>query len=200
MVEPDRGGQDQQPCANAGPEPFRGAGTVAFQREQILEGLEHRRDPLSDPAQVGTAAGRFVQPARPDHRAADRGDLPLEGSADIALVADDDLAAAKTARQQLQGDLPLLLVGASELGPAWGAVHRADQVQAHAPEKPRVAAAVAVAGALAKAGATDRLQRAGALDRGRVQQHEVVVVAGAAAGEHPASQSMLSRSARRRLR
>jgi hypothetical protein len=48
-----------------------------------------------------------------------------------------------------------------------------------------MAAAPAIAGPLAKRRAADGLERAPALDRGRVQQHQVVVVAGAGGSKDP---------------
>ena len=117
-----------------------------------------------------------MRPPKTGHR-------PLEPLADIALVADHDLAPAQRARQELERHLALSLVGPAQLGPAGSAVEGADKVQAHAPEKARVAAAPAITAAVAQGRAAHRLQRSSALDRGRVEQHQVIVIAGALGGE-----------------
>src|SRR5437773_2711222 len=57
-------------------------------------------------------------------------------------------------------------------------------VQAEAPEVAAVACAVAVVGGVGELAAAGRLEAARALDRGRVDQHEVVVEARAFAREH----------------
>src|SRR6266540_204440 len=182
VVEPDAGGQGQQPRADALPEPLGRACAVTLQGEQILEGLEDRLDALADEAEEGAAA-RLVLASRANHAAPERGHGALEVSSGIALVADHGLSALKAARQELQGHPALRALGRTQDGRARGAIEGARQVQAHAPEVARVALAPAVSAAGAELRAAGGLGRAPALHRGGVQQHQVIVESGAALGE-----------------
>jgi hypothetical protein len=97
--------------------------------------VKDRLDALADAARVGPAARGLVLAGRAHDLAAQVGDCALEVAPDIALVADDQLAPAQAARQQLQGHLALPLVGPAQLGPARGAIQGAGKVQAHAQKK-----------------------------------------------------------------
>src|SRR5918995_52070 len=50
-VEPDVGGQGQQPLGDPDPEALNGVRAVVFQAELVFEGVEDGLDPLADPAQ-----------------------------------------------------------------------------------------------------------------------------------------------------
>src|SRR5215218_10254137 len=50
-VEPDRGGQGEQPLADADPDPAQGAATVLLQPKLVFEGVDDRLDPLAHPTQ-----------------------------------------------------------------------------------------------------------------------------------------------------
>ena len=93
----------------------------------------------------------------------ERGQFP----ADVAFVGDDHLATVQTERKQSERDLALLLVGRSKDGRPGCAVWGGQEVQPHAPEPSRVAAAVAVSAGVSELGAPGGLQRATALHRVR---------------------------------
>ena len=119
-----------------------------------------------------------------DPRAEALGDVGLEVSAGVALVANDQLAAVQPDLKEAQRDIAFLLVGGGEDRGAGCAVRRGEQVQAHAPEPAAVAAAVVVRAGRPKLRATGRFDGAPALDRRGVDKHDVVDVARAVLGEH----------------
>jgi hypothetical protein len=82
------------------------------------------------------------------------------------------------ALQQLQADLALVALGRARVNGPWCAVRGEEAMQAKAPEETRVRSAAPVVGGVGQLGSTGRLDRAGALDGGRVDEQEVVVVAG----------------------
>jgi len=87
------------------------------------------------------------------------------------------------ARDQLQADGLLVDLRGGQRQRAWGAVQREQGVQPEAPEEAAVAGAVAVVGCIAQRGAAGRFDAARALHRGGVDQHQLVVEAGAVARE-----------------
>jgi hypothetical protein len=93
-VEPDAGGQGQQPLGSADPDALDGVGAVAFQAKLVLEGVEDGLDPLADPTQV-TEPGRLVSPVGADQPRIQLRDHLLERPASEALVAQDDHARAQ---------------------------------------------------------------------------------------------------------
>src|SRR5215212_1713200 len=106
---------------------------------------------------------------------AEGGDGGGELLAGVALVADDRLAAAQAPGQQRQRDLAFGAVGWGECRCSRGAVGAAEKVQAHPPEPAGVAARVAVTAAVGELRAAGGVDRSATLDRGRVEQDEVVV-------------------------
>src|ERR671922_699256 len=90
MVEPDAGRKGQDAGADARAKALRGAGAVALQAEQVLEGLEDRLDALADRPQARALPLGLVAPRRPDHASAQVGHRGGEVPPGIALVADDD--------------------------------------------------------------------------------------------------------------
>jgi hypothetical protein len=71
---PDRGGQGEQALSDAGADALAGPAAVAFEPELAFEGVEHRLDPLPEPAEVAVA-GAFVASVRTQHADSQRGDL-----------------------------------------------------------------------------------------------------------------------------
>jgi hypothetical protein len=128
--------------------------------------------------------GALVAAAGPDDRGVEVVDGPGEGASGIALVAEQDFAAAAlAAREQRQRDRSLVGLGRGELKGAWGAVGSEDRVQAKAPEIAAVTRTPAVVGGVAERGATDRLAALGAGHRGAVDEQQSVLRARALTGE-----------------
>src|SRR5947209_10148640 len=183
VVERDRGGEGEEAGGDPCPEPGQGAGTVALEREEVLAGPEDRFDPLADRGQVRTAAGLVPAPRAHDQRL-ERGGVGLELAAGVALVADHgQMARAVHAPQQRQADLALADLRAGQLERPRGAVGGEQRVQAKTPEEAAVAGAVAVVGGVGERRAAGRLERAGAFDRGRVDQQQILLPARTVAGE-----------------
>src|SRR3954454_17335018 len=183
VVEADRGGEGEEAAAEAGAEAVQGAGAVAFEGEEVFAGLEDRLDPLPDLRERRRGSG-FVSSLRADDRRSLLADGLFELAAGVAFVADDrERLVAVEACEQLETHLSLGRLGRGELERARGAVEREQAVQAEAPEVAAVGGAVAVVGGVGELAAPGCLDRAGALDRRRVDQDEVVVIAGAVAGE-----------------
>src|ERR1700742_2946287 len=177
VVERDAGGEREQALADAGSEAVQGAGAVAFEREQVFEGPEDALDPLADRGQVRSGAG-FVFAAWADDQRLAGTHGGGEVAAGVALVADhDQRPAALAAVDEVQADVAFVAFGAGERDRAWGAVEREQPVQPEAPEEAAVAAAGAVVGGVAELAAAHALGRAGALDRGGVDDEQVVVKA-----------------------
>ena len=165
VVERDCGCECEQALADACSEAVEGAGAVAFEREEVFAGPEDALDSLTDRGQVRPAAGLVLAAGADDQRLTclHRG---VEALAGVALVADHrDRAGARQALDQLQTDLALVGLRGGERDRAWGSVKREESVQSEAPEVATVAAAVPVVGRVAQRAATDRLDRARALDR-----------------------------------
>jgi hypothetical protein len=110
-VEPDRGGQSEEPLADADEHPTEGAATMLSQPELIFEGVDDRLDPLAHPAQR-TEPGRLILAIRADQHGAQPSDVAFELGAGQALVGQDDrprgqrLLAGGVGQQRL-GDLAL---------------------------------------------------------------------------------------------
>ena len=109
-----------------------------------------------------------------DPRAEALGDLGLEVAAGVALVADDQLAAMQSDLKEAERDVAFLLVGRGEDRRAWRAVRGGQQMQTHAPKPAAVAAAVVVRAGRRQLRTARGLHRATALDRRRVDEHDVV--------------------------
>src|SRR5262245_5994655 len=77
-VEPDPGGQGEQPLRHPNEHPTRGAAAVAFQAELVFEGVDDRLDPLAHPAQR-PEPGRLVLAVGTDQMRAQRSDMAAEG-------------------------------------------------------------------------------------------------------------------------
>ena len=108
----------------------------------------------------------------------------FEVTAGVALVTDDRASAAvhDRADQQAECDLAFFAVGGDQRERAWRAVGRAGEVQAHAPEPARVAAAVAVAADVGQLRAACGVARAAALDGRGVEQDDRIVRGRAVSG------------------
>src|SRR5918996_1646476 len=177
-VEPDAGGQGQQPLGSADPDALDGVGAVAFQAELVFEGVEDRLDPLADPAQVAEP-GRLISPVGADQPRVQLSDHLLERPAGEALVAQDDHARAQDVLaggvvQQAPGNLALTPSRVCQ-GPGHRHPVRAGQhIQLETPGPAAVATVIAVAG---PAGQRRTLAGLAALptgDRGGVQQPPLV--------------------------
>lgn len=65
VIEPDAGRQGRDPRSDARAQALGGAGAVALERQDVLEGLEDRLDPLADAPEMRTAAlGLIGSPGR----------------------------------------------------------------------------------------------------------------------------------------
>src|SRR5215213_4076377 len=179
VVERDAGGECQEALADAGSEAVQGAGAVAFEGQEVFEGPEDRLDALSDRGQVRSWAG-LVFAARADDDRVARVHLGGEVAAGVALVADDDQrSGAPAAVDEVQADIAFVDLGAGERDRAWGAIQREQAVQSEPPKEAAVAAAVPVVGGVGELAAADGFHRASALDRGGVNDQQVVIKAGA---------------------
>src|SRR5579859_4276525 len=184
VVESDRGCEREESCLDAGCEAVESAGAVAFEGEDVLAGLEDGFDSLPDGREVGPAGG-FVFTAWPDDGGVEAGGGGFEVAAGVALVADDpEVLGVFAAFEQGQADVSFGRLRRGEHERPGGAVECEQAVQSEAPEVAAVACAVAVVGRISELAATGRLDAAGALDRRRIDQHQVVIEAGAVACEY----------------
>jgi len=158
---------------------------VTFQGEDVFAGPEDGLDALADGGEVQRAAGLvFAQRTGEQdlefiHR---RGELPPR----VALVADHDVPAVPRALgEKFKTHLPFVPLGRGETEGPGRPVRGEDGVQAKTPEVAGMGGAVPVVGRVREGRAPRGLPTAPALDRGRVDEHEVVVVPGALLGEHP---------------
>ena len=140
---------------------------------------------------------RFVfAGGRSDQRAVALLDWAAKLAAGVALVGDRSTRRRAVRSAAGRSATSRSSVGEARIAARWGAVRGDEQVQAHAPEAPGMLRAVAVAAGVGQLGAADRLDRSTALDRGRVEQHQVVVEAGTLAANTPISHSIVSRQSR----
>src|SRR5476649_829495 len=183
VVECDRGGEGEEACADPGGQAVQGAGAVAFEGEQVFTGLEDRFDPLPDRRDVRPLAG-LVFAFWPDDRGVEFGGGVFELAAGVAEIADhEQMAVALAALEQGQADVAFGHFWRGQHQRAWRPVEREQAVQAEAPEKAAVACAPAVVGGVGELAAPGRLEAAGAFDRGRIDQDEIVVETGAVTRE-----------------
>src|SRR5579884_1939287 len=184
VVEADAGGEAEEALEDALAQAGEGAGAVAFQGEQVFAGPEDRFDSLPDRCEVRASTG-FVFAAGADDRGVELVDSLSELAAGVALVAEERFAAvALTELEQFETDLALIALGRGELERARRAVGCEQCVQPETPEEAGMRGAVSVVGGLGERGTLHRLTASAALDRGRVDQEQIVPVAGALAGEH----------------
>src|SRR5215210_4972541 len=177
VVERDAGGECQEALADAGSEAVQGAGAVAFEGQEVFERPEDRLDALSNRGEVWAAAGLVFAARADDDRVAVE-HLGGEVAAGIALVADhDQRSGALAAVDEIQADIAFVDLGAGECDRAWGAIEREQPVQPEAPKEAAVAAAVPVVGGVGELAAADGFHRASALDRGGVDDQQVVIEA-----------------------
>ena len=193
VVESDAGGEREEPCCDPGSQVGWCSGAVVLEAQEVFEGEEDGFDPLPDRREMDACVG-FVFAGWPDDQAAQLADGLFELAAGVALVTDDRLAAVERPREHRQRDLTFGTVSRDEGGGPGGAVGGAEQVQPQTPEPAGVALAVAVATDVSQRGAACRLNRAATLDRGRVQQHEIIVGTGALAATIPLNHSIVSAS------
>src|SRR5450830_304874 len=183
VVEADAGREAKEAREDALTQAGHGTGPVALEGEQVLAGPEDRLDALADGGQVRPAAG-LVLARRAHHGGAQLGDGSRELTAGVALVADEQPAAGAAATgQQLEADLTLIAPRIGQGECPGRTVGGGQQVQAQAPEPARVGSAVAVAGELPEGRALGRLAASRALDRGRVDEQQIVAGAGTLRGE-----------------
>src|SRR5215212_1666763 len=185
-------GERGEAGAQADAEVGEGPGAVALEREDVLAGLEDRFDPLADRGQVRSAS-LLVLAAGAHDRRLQLGEFGLEVLAAEVLVADQDqrlTGLTFAAGDHLQADELLVELRGGERQRPWGAVGGEQGVQAEPEEVAAVAGAVAVVGGVGErvgeAGlpaALDGFARAGALNRGGVDQQQIVKEAGTLARE-----------------
>src|SRR5512144_3298076 len=183
VVERDGGGERGEAAGEPDTQVVECARAVAFEREDVLAGVEDRFDALAQRCQVRAAAA-LVGAAGAHDRRAELGELGFEVLAAEVLVADQDqhlAALALAARDQLQADELLVDLWGGQRERPGGAVGRKQRVQPKAPEEAAVAGAVAVVGGVGErvgetggAAALDGLARARALDRRGIDEQHVV--------------------------
>src|SRR5271154_6052764 len=184
VVEGNGGGEGEQALQDPLPEAREGAGAVALERQGSLAAPEDALDALADRREMWAMAG-LVFAARPEDRRVHLADGLGECRAGIALVADQGHAAvAAGAQQQLEGDVALIAFGRGHRDRSGRTVRGEDRVQPEAPEEPAVAAAIPIVGGIPERGALDRLAATRTLNRGRVDEQQIVIEARALAGEH----------------
>jgi len=183
VVERDACRKRQEALGDASAQVVKGAGAVALQGEDVLAGPKDRLDPLADRGEVDAVVG-LVLSSGPDDRGLEGADRLGEVLARVALVADDDLPAGPVCPfQQLDPDLALVALGGGQ-GKGPGRAVRSEQaVQAKAPEEARMRCAVAVVSGVGESRATRRLDRAGALHGGGVDEQQLVMGAGGRRGK-----------------
>ena len=152
--------------------------------EDVLAGPKDRLDPLADRSQVGIGSP-LVSASRSQDLGTELSDRGGELRSGVALVADDRLATAKRLRQELEGNLALPSGGTDDGHPARSSVGGAGEVESDSPKEAGMALAIAVAAMIGERGALDRLLRTTTFDRSRIQQDDVVVVAGGVGCEDP---------------
>ena len=118
------------------------------------------------------------------HAGAEHVDGVGELAAGVALVADDRFAAAECARQQREATSRSGRSAATRAAALGAPSGRAGEMEPHPPKPAGAAVRVAVAADVGQLGAARSLERAAALDRGRVEQEQVVARTGALSGEH----------------
>src|SRR5215204_541773 len=183
VVERNACGQCQEALGNASTQVVEGASAVALEGEDVLAGPEDRLHPLADRREVNGTVG-LVLASRSHDRGAKACDRCGKAPPGITLVADDGLPADPAgALQQLQADLALVALGRGEGESSGRAVGGKETMQSKAPKEARVRGAAPVVGDISQCRAPCCLNRAGALDRSRVDEQEVVIEAGALAGK-----------------
>jgi hypothetical protein len=133
---------------------------------------------------IDSTRWRIGARCRPCDRGLQLADRLREVPPGVALVTDEDLPTDPVGSfEQLQPDLALVALGRGEGEGTRSAVGGEEAVQSKAPEEARMRGAVAVVGGVGWLRSPRRLDRAGALHRRRVDQQQVVLVAGALGGE-----------------
>ena len=121
----------------------------------------------------GAARGRARLCARSHDRGVEAGDGGVEGAAGVALVADHGLAAAAGSGRASAARRRARRSSAMSVRARVGCRRARTGVQPKALEEAAVAGAIAVVGGIAPSRAAPRrLHRAGALDRGAVDEHD----------------------------
>src|SRR5512144_775607 len=136
VVERDGGGERGEAAGEPDTQVVECACAVAFEREDVLAGVEDRLDALAQRRQV-RAAVALVLAARAHDRRVELGELGFEVLAAEVLVADQDqhlAALAFAARDQLQADELLVDLRGGQRERPGGAVGRKT---ARAAESPR---------------------------------------------------------------
>jgi hypothetical protein len=174
VVEADAGSQAEKALKDTHSKARQSAGTVAFKGEQILAGPEDGLDPLADGRKMRTLAG-FVPAVGSNHRGpqilGSSGELPTG----VTLVAQKDFPAwAVAASQEFETHLPLIALRRSQRQGSRGAVRGEDPMQPKSPEVTGMAGTVSIVSGVGKSGALGCLSAAGTLDRGGVDEQEVV--------------------------
>src|SRR5579875_91544 len=184
VVEPDAGGEGEEFGGDPGSEAVKGAGVVAFEPEPVFQGPEDAFDALADRSEVRPFAGLVFAVRSEDPRAVTLGGQGRALAAGVALVGNDRLAAVQTDREQPERDLAFFLIGRGEDRGAGCPVRCGQQMQSHPPEPSGVASRIPIAAGVSELRTTGGLDRAAALHRGGVDQHDAVSVSWAVAGEH----------------
>src|SRR6266571_994774 len=181
-VMPEPGGEGEEPQPDAGAQVRECAVAVALEAELSLAGPKDRFDPLAH-APERSESERLVLAIGTKELGSAIGHPALELGAGEALVGDDGEAGERDPLEHLARDLSLGSICRGELEGDRGPVARAEQIEAKAPEVARVRAAVAVGCDPRELGASNRLARGRAGDRGRIEQPQLIAPLRRAEGE-----------------
>ena len=178
LVVPDGGGEGEESLLDSCGDASAGARAVAFEPELGFEGLEDGFDDLAQrPQEPLPGSGGFGFGGGADEGDARVVELGFEGGAAVALVGDEGLAAPGHVGvgDHVQADVAFVGFRAGESVGDGQPRRCCEQVQAQAPEVPRVAGAVTVGGPSGEVRALLGLAAAPALHRRGVHDPDVVI-------------------------
>jgi hypothetical protein len=175
VVEADTGGQAEKALQYTFFEAREGAGSMAFQGEEVLAGVEDGLDALAEWSEMRTFSG-LIPTLRTDHGSFKVLDSRGELFARIALVAQEDLPSrAPAVVKEFQTDLAFVPFGRAKRKGAGSTVCGEDGMQAHPPEVAGMAGAIPVVTDVGQGGAQSRFPASCALDRSRVDKQKIIV-------------------------
>jgi hypothetical protein len=191
VVVPDRRGQGQDALQDAHHDSGDGVAAVSFEVELGFEGLVDRLDGLAqrlEQRRAGPLWLAFADGAQQCELL--RGEGGFELRAVVLAVGDEGLprpggGQGGVGGQDAQQGLAFVGFGAGQREPDREAAERGDQVQAQAPEVPRVTGAVPVFGPSSQLRAVGRFFGPAAFHRGGINDPHVVGPQAGVGGQHP---------------